>query len=58
MGDPPPYQTQFPSLNASNVVPQAEHIKERWAPVMEKWGDIYEARVGFLLSLRGFQPAH
>ncbi|KAK0246270.1 hypothetical protein EDD85DRAFT_803664 [Armillaria nabsnona] len=38
MGDLPPYQTQFPSLNASNVVPQAEHIKERWAPVMEKWG--------------------
>ncbi|KAK0465592.1 uncharacterized protein EV420DRAFT_1262645 [Desarmillaria tabescens] len=38
MGDMPPYQTQFPGLNASNVVPQAEHIKERWPSVMEKWG--------------------
>ncbi|KAG7452315.1 Clavaminate synthase-like protein [Guyanagaster necrorhizus] len=35
---PPPYQTQFPCLNAPNVVPQAEHIKERWLPTMEKWG--------------------
>ncbi|KAK0198865.1 hypothetical protein F5146DRAFT_1131814 [Armillaria mellea] len=38
MGDPAPYQTQFPSLNAPNVVPQAKHIRERWPPVMEKWG--------------------
>ena len=38
MGDMPPYDTQFPALNASNVVPQAESLKDRWAPIMEKWG--------------------
>ena len=38
MGDMPPYKTQFPALNAPNVVPQAESLKARWAPTMEKWG--------------------
>ncbi|KAH9044567.1 Clavaminate synthase-like protein [Lactarius pseudohatsudake] len=38
MGAMPPYETQFPALNASNVVPQAESLKDRWAPTMEKWG--------------------
>jgi hypothetical protein len=38
MGDMPPYETQFPALNASNVVPRAENLKDRWAPIMEKWG--------------------
>jgi hypothetical protein len=38
MGQPPPYNTQFPVLNAPNVVPQAEDIKRRWTPTMEQWG--------------------
>ena len=38
MGEKPPYETQFPGLNASNIVPQAEHLRDRWAPVMEQWG--------------------
>lgn len=38
MSEKPPYETQFPGLNASNVVPEAEHIKARWTPVMENWG--------------------
>ena len=38
MGDMPPYETQFPALNASNVVPQAESLRDRWTPIMEKWG--------------------
>ena len=38
MSEKPPYETQFPGLNAPNVVPQAEHIQERWTPVMERWG--------------------
>ena len=38
MSEKPPYETQFPGLNAPNVVPQAEHIKTRWTTVMEKWG--------------------
>lgn len=38
MSEKPPYETQFPALNAPNVVPQAESLKERWTPIMEKWG--------------------
>lgn len=38
MGDMPPYETQFPALNALNVVPQAESLRDRWTPIMEKWG--------------------
>ncbi|KAK7418026.1 hypothetical protein QQX98_004165 [Neonectria punicea] len=38
MAEPPPYDTQFPGLNASNVVPDAPHIKARWAPAMNQWG--------------------
>lgn len=38
MTEKPPYETQFPGLNASNVVPEAEALKERWTPTMEKWG--------------------
>jgi len=38
MSERPPYETQFPSLNASNIVPQAEHLRDRWAPIVEQWG--------------------
>ena len=38
MSEKPPYDTQFPGLNAPNVVPQAPDFKERWTPIMEKWG--------------------
>jgi isopenicillin N synthase-like dioxygenase len=38
MVEPPPYETQFPGLNASNVTPEAPSIKERWAPTMNQWG--------------------
>ncbi|KAL4241745.1 Isopenicillin N synthase-like superfamily protein [Abortiporus biennis] len=38
MSEKPPYETQFPGLNAPNVVPQAESINKRWTPVMETWG--------------------
>lgn len=38
MSEKPPYETQFPGLNAVNVVPQAENLKLRWPPVMEQWG--------------------
>lgn len=34
----PPYETQFPGLNAENITPDAAHIKERWAPTMNLWG--------------------
>ncbi|KAI0814807.1 Clavaminate synthase-like protein [Irpex lacteus] len=38
MSDKPPYETQFPGLNAPNVVPQAPSIHDRWTPILEKWG--------------------
>ncbi|PSR76726.1 hypothetical protein PHLCEN_2v8323 [Hermanssonia centrifuga] len=38
MSEKPPYETQFPGLNAANVVPQSESIQIRWTAVMEKWG--------------------
>ncbi|KAF9225484.1 Clavaminate synthase-like protein [Gyrodon lividus] len=38
MGTLPPYETQYPALNAPNVIPQAPIFKDNWQPVMEKWG--------------------
>ncbi|KXN88784.1 hypothetical protein AN958_06653 [Leucoagaricus sp. SymC.cos] len=66
MGQPPPYQTQFPALNAHNIVPEAEEIKARWTPTMEQWGkamrtavaDLAEmAAVGFGLPAETFKDA-
>ncbi|KAI0304566.1 hypothetical protein BC826DRAFT_976911 [Russula brevipes] len=51
MGDMPPYETQFPALNASNVVPQAEGLKDRWAPIMEKWGSAMKSAVEGLAQM-------
>jgi hypothetical protein len=38
IGEKPPYQTQYPALNAPNVVPQAERLRIRWGSTMEAWG--------------------
>ncbi|CAL1695199.1 unnamed protein product [Somion occarium] len=38
MSQKPPYETRFPALNAPNVVPEAPEIRQRWTPIMEKWG--------------------
>lgn len=38
MVEAPPYKTEFPGLNASNVVPDAPDIKDRWEPTMDQWG--------------------
>lgn len=38
MSEKPPYETQFPGLNASNVVPDAPFLKDRWTNTMEQWG--------------------
>ncbi|KAH9837008.1 Clavaminate synthase-like protein [Rhodofomes roseus] len=38
MSEKPPYETAYPGLNAPNVVPQADSIRDRWTPIMEKWG--------------------
>ena len=38
MSEKPPYETQFPALNSSNVVPSADFLKDRWAGIMDQWG--------------------
>jgi isopenicillin N synthase-like dioxygenase len=38
MSQSPPYETQFPGLNVSNVVPESEDLRKRWPGTMEKWG--------------------
>lgn len=38
MGDAPPYKTEFPGLNAQNVVPADAELKARWAQNMGNWG--------------------
>jgi hypothetical protein len=38
IGEKPQYQTQYPALNAPNVVPHAEHLRIRWGSTMEAWG--------------------
>lgn len=35
---PPPYKTEFPGLNADNIVPEAPNIRNRWPGVMNTWG--------------------
>jgi hypothetical protein len=38
MGQQPSEETEFPALKAPNVIPKAQHINERWKPVMDQWG--------------------
>jgi hypothetical protein len=55
MGDKPPYETQFPALNAANVVPSADFLKHRWESTMSQWGDAMKtAYVNFLFFIFEF----
>ncbi|OTA03433.1 Iron/ascorbate family oxidoreductase [Trichoderma parareesei] len=47
----PPYETQFPGLNAENVTPDAPHIRERWAPTMDQWGSSMKNAVSKLSEM-------
>ncbi|OTA52447.1 Clavaminate synthase-like protein [Hypoxylon sp. EC38] len=51
MGEPAPYATQFPGLNAENVIPEAPEIRERWTPVMETWGKSMKSAVSGLAEM-------
>jgi len=51
MSEKPPYETQFPGLNAPNVVPEAAHLKDRWTPAMEKWGTAMKSAVSELTEM-------
>ncbi|OIW34210.1 Clavaminate synthase-like protein [Coniochaeta ligniaria NRRL 30616] len=47
----PPYETQFPGLNAPNVTPEAPGIRERWTPVMDQWGSSMKNAVSNLAEM-------
>ncbi|ROT36388.1 Clavaminate synthase-like protein [Sodiomyces alkalinus F11] len=47
----PAEKTQFPGLNAPNVVPEAPHIRDRWTPVMDRWGTAMKTAVSDLASM-------
>ncbi|RYP51170.1 hypothetical protein DL768_003438 [Monosporascus sp. mg162] len=47
----PPYETQFPALNAENVIPADPAIRGRWTPVMEKWGRSMKSAVSGLAEM-------
>ncbi|KAJ3859301.1 hypothetical protein EV359DRAFT_51083 [Lentinula novae-zelandiae] len=51
MNEVPPYETQFPGLNAPNVVPQAEEINARWTQTMEDWGESMKQAVENLADM-------
>ncbi|THH13473.1 hypothetical protein EW146_g6747 [Bondarzewia mesenterica] len=60
MSEKPLYETQYPGLNAPNVVPADAGLKARWAPIMEKWGVeglAQMAAVGMGLSRETFTNA-
>ncbi|PHH68183.1 hypothetical protein CDD82_750 [Ophiocordyceps australis] len=38
MGETPPFETEFPTLNSDNVRPRALHIRDRWDGTMDAWG--------------------
>ncbi|KDR85465.1 hypothetical protein GALMADRAFT_234353 [Galerina marginata CBS 339.88] len=51
MSQNPPYETDFPGLNAPNVVPQADFLKERWPITMEQWGKSMKNAVADLADM-------
>ncbi|UPK90854.1 hypothetical protein LCI18_001789 [Fusarium solani-melongenae] len=51
MAEIPPFKTEFPGLNASNIVPEAPHIKERWTPAMNQWGTSMKNAVSKLAEM-------
>ncbi|PPQ77641.1 hypothetical protein CVT26_005407 [Gymnopilus dilepis] len=51
MGENPPYKTEFPSLNAPNVIPQADFLSKRWPIIMEQWGTCMKNAVADLADM-------
>jgi len=51
MSERPPYNTQYPGLNALNVVPEEPFLKERWPETMENWGHAMKNAVADLTEL-------
>ncbi|KAH7916482.1 Clavaminate synthase-like protein [Hygrophoropsis aurantiaca] len=51
MGTPPPYETEYPALNAPNVIPEAPELKTKWEPIMEKWGQAMKDSVASIAEM-------
>ncbi|KAF4975715.1 hypothetical protein FZEAL_7532 [Fusarium zealandicum] len=51
MAEKPPFETEFPGLNAANVVPEAAHIRDRWEPAMDRWGTSMKNAVSKLAEM-------
>ncbi|KAI1161630.1 hypothetical protein F5B18DRAFT_431882 [Nemania serpens] len=51
MGELEPRATRFPALHAENVVPEADGIRERWTPVMTRWGRSMKSAVSALAEM-------
>ncbi|CAK7200241.1 hypothetical protein SEUCBS139899_002932 [Sporothrix eucalyptigena] len=53
MAETPPYATEFPGLNADNVVPATDDatIRERWTSVMNQWGTAMKEAVTGLAEM-------
>ncbi|KJA25905.1 hypothetical protein HYPSUDRAFT_37391 [Hypholoma sublateritium FD-334 SS-4] len=51
MGEIPPYNTEFPGLNASNVVPEAPFLRQKWPSIMAKWGVSMKSAVADLADM-------
>ncbi|KAH7308678.1 hypothetical protein B0I35DRAFT_99830 [Stachybotrys elegans] len=51
MVEQPPYKTDFPGLNAPNLIPEAPHIKERWPTTMDQWGKSMKEAVSKLAEM-------
>ncbi|KAF3762017.1 Clavaminate synthase-like protein [Cryphonectria parasitica EP155] len=47
----PPYKTEFPGLNAKNIVPESPSIRERWEPTMNQWGSSMKNAVAGLAEM-------
>jgi isopenicillin N synthase-like dioxygenase len=51
LAEKPPYETEFPGLNAANVTPEAEHLKGRWNETMEARGKSMRESVAGLAQM-------
>lgn len=51
MVEAPPYETQFPGLNAANITPEAPSLRERWTPTMDRWGSCMKESVSKLSEM-------
>jgi isopenicillin N synthase-like dioxygenase len=45
------YESEFPALNSSNVVPSPDFLRERWTRIMDQWGQSMKNAVSDLTDM-------